>query len=186
MIVWFAAAILTACVLLYTLAPLARAGQLRTAYALSAFVALLALALYAWLGNPNLSAQPAGPRQETQQQALAKIEDGANKLRQSLTQNPDDAAGWALLASSETALSHDEAAAIAFDHAAALTDGERKETFTQQANAARLAGRYEAGKGAWLAGDRKGMEANWRPLLDLLPDGAPLRSELLQKLDAPQ
>ena len=186
MIVWFAAAILTAFVLLYTLAPLARMGKVRTAYALSTFVALLSLALYAWLGNPNLPPQPAGPRQAAQQAALAQIEAGADKLRQSLAANPDDAAGWALLASSETALSHDEAAAIAFDHAAALTDGEEKETFAQQANAARLAERYKAGKAAWLAGDRKGMEANWRPLLDLLPDGAPLRGELLQKLDAPQ
>lgn len=184
--IWLVFAILTAALALYTLAPLAQAGRLRIAYILTVAIGASALGLYLWLGNPDLPAAPAGPRQAAQQAALAQIAAGADKLRQALRDNPDDAQGWALLAKSESALGHDEAAASAYDHAADLTQGEAADDLRLEAKSARIAQLYKAGKAAWTRGDRAGMEANWRPLLALLPDQAPLRGELLQKLDGPR
>lgn len=184
--IWFVFAILTAVGALYMFAPLAQAGKLRAAYGLTALFGGLALGLYLWLGNPDLPPAPAAPRQTAQKAALAQIAAGADKLRQALAADPGDAQGWALLAKSESALGHDEAAAVAYDRAAALTDGETADDLRLEAKAARIAQLYKAGKVAWARGDRAAMEANWRPLLDLLPDEAPLRGELLQKLDAPR
>ena len=183
---WVPAIALTALVVLWAFAPLARAGQPRLALAVSLATALLALAAYLAIGHPDLPDQPVAPRLAARAEALAQIEAGVATLRATLAAQPNDPQGWALLATSEAALGHDEASAIAFERAAALATGDEKDGYAAQAAAARQAVQYKAGLAAEAAGDRLGMERAWRPLVDALPDAAPLRAELLQKLDAPR
>ena len=185
MIVWFIAALALAAILLYTLAPIAKARRQKPAWLASAFIALSATAIYGWLGNPDLSPQPAAPRIAARAVALGEIEAGVAKLRASLAAAPDKG-GYVLLATSLTALGDDTGAAEAYRQAASLSAGEERETLEGQANASRIASLYKAGQAAWAKGDRAAMEAAWRPLLDELPDSAPIRAGILEKLDAPR
>lgn len=68
-----------------------------TASLVLAFVPLLALAVYLWLGNPTMSDQPLAPRLAG---ALDELPPAAvlARLENELRQRPDDVQGWRLLA----------------------------------------------------------------------------------------
>jgi cytochrome c-type biogenesis protein CcmH len=81
-------------------------------------VPLTAALLYAWLGNPDATQQPANRPQVT----AAQIDDMVAGLAARLEQNPDDPKGWAMLGRSYKALGRFELAEKAFSHVGPLLD----------------------------------------------------------------
>ena len=60
-------------------------------------VAVLAFALYAWLGSPNLPAQPLAGRTEVAAQSV-DLEDAIAQIERQLAATPDDLRGWTVIA----------------------------------------------------------------------------------------
>jgi cytochrome c-type biogenesis protein CcmH len=81
-------------------------------------VPLAATILYAWLGNPDATQEPANPPPVT----AAQIDDMVARLAARLQQNPDDPKGWAMLGRSYKALGRFQLAEQAFGHAGAMLD----------------------------------------------------------------
>ena len=62
-----------------------------------ALVAALSFGLYAWLGSPDLPAQPLAERPEAQAETI-DLEAAITRIEAALTANPDDLRGWTVIA----------------------------------------------------------------------------------------
>jgi cytochrome c-type biogenesis protein CcmH len=90
-------------------APARAPGKLMLGIAL--LIPLAGALLYAWLGEPNAARELQGPNISARQ-----IDDMVEQLAARLKKNPDDPAGWVMLARSYRALGRFELAADAFEH----------------------------------------------------------------------
>ena len=120
---WAAVGILAAAAALLVLRPLARAGMgALPAAALAAAPAVLAFALYLWIGQPGLPDMPFGDRDaETRQHAeLLRL---ATDLEARLETAPDDARGWRVLAAAWRGLGRTEETADALARAVQAEGG---------------------------------------------------------------
>ena len=105
---WAAVGVMASAAALLVLRPLARAGMgALPAAALAAAPAVLAFALYLWIGRPGLPDMPFGERDaETRQHAeLLRL---ATDLEARLETAPDDARGWRVLAAAWRGLGRTE------------------------------------------------------------------------------
>jgi cytochrome c-type biogenesis protein CcmH len=104
-------------------APLAPQWLRPTAWALAAFLPILALGLYMVLGQPQ-ALDPMVISEGAPQEHLTpqKIEKMASELRARLKQNPDQVEDWIMLARVERAQDHFDAAAQALATALKLSD----------------------------------------------------------------
>lgn len=91
-----------------------RSGGRAAAWGIGAAIPLVAAVLYVMVGNPG-----AIDREATLQATAAQIESMVERLAAHLRENPDDVAGWKLLARSYGAMGRYEEAAQAYAKAAA-------------------------------------------------------------------
>jgi len=88
------------------------------AIALAVLVPLVAAALYAWLGTPQLlDPQPGQAQAGAKHIEAGQMEAAVARLAQRLESNPDDLQGWAMLARSYRVLGRHDAAVIAYARA---------------------------------------------------------------------
>lgn len=117
------ASLLLTCALGFVLPPLWRpAGesvQRWPVWTVALGVPLLAVSLYAVLGNPN-GLRPASEAARSSDIGPAQVEQMVARLASRLAQQPDDAAGWRMLARSYETLRRFEQAADAYRHLQAL------------------------------------------------------------------
>ena len=120
---WAAAGALASAAALLVLRPLARAGTgALPAAALAAAPAVLAFALYLWIGRPGLPDMPLGERgaEAAQQAELLRL---ASRLEAQLEAAPDDARGWRVLAGTWRILGRTEETADALARAVQAEGG---------------------------------------------------------------
>ena len=120
---WAVVGALAAGAALLVLRPLARAGMgALPAAALAAAPAVLAFALYVWIGQPGLPDMPLSARDvETRQQAeLLRL---TSDLEARLETAPDDARGWRVLAAAWRGLGRTEETANALARAVQAEGG---------------------------------------------------------------
>ena len=95
-------------------------GGRKTALALLIVIPLAAVAAYSLLGNP----QGLDPMHTQARMSPQDIEGMLGKLVEKLKKNPDDSAGWVMLARSYKALGRYAESAEAYEHGGALLDTE--------------------------------------------------------------
>jgi cytochrome c-type biogenesis protein CcmH len=173
------------------------------AYGVATAIPIGVIALYLAVGNPK-ALSPSLPTAESPAQAsrqgapmsAQQIAANVDKLAKRLEQNPNDAAGWLMLARSYTSMERFSDAASAYARAIALNDGDATvwadyAEALALSNGQRLAGKPTdainralqidpknqkalalAGSAAYEAGDYQKAVDHWRKLLPLLPPGS--------------
>lgn len=180
-------------------------------FALMGLIPLLAVMLYAGLGNFNAinpTPEMLASKKDPQQDAIIQMVEG---LAQKMQANPNNAEGWMMLGKSYKHLEQYDKAIDAYEHAYKLL-GDKTDVMLEYAEALSLANdELIAGKSAdlvfkvlakepnnpnalWLAGMAKAQagefmaaKKHWTQLADILPKGSEALQEtqdLLTKLDA--
>ena len=187
---WVLAAVLCAVCTAVLLAPLRQFRWLSGG--LMVALPLLSLALYGYGGHPDLPDQPLATRDTSLRDQRQLALNAALRLADRLKTDPQDLPGWALLGQSWLVLGHPQAAADAFERAAALASGDRQNTLKLAeiealvtaddgeigARARTLiaelrdrapdlpAVRYYQGLSLWQAGEMAGARKIWQALRD--------------------
>ena len=179
--------------------------SLRAVQGVLAAVPLAGVALYLWIGSPNLPGQPLTARQAAPT-AASPVEDLVGRVEAELKKNPGDARGWTVIAPVYMQMKRHDDAAYAYSQIMRLK-GEALEPLLGFAEAALLANNGVVNDGVkraaeralilkpdrvepkvWLAlgkeqdGDIKGAIADYKALLASSPADAPWAGPLTQQL----
>jgi cytochrome c-type biogenesis protein CcmH len=179
--------------------------SLRAVQGLLAAVPVAGVALYLWIGSPNLPGQPLTARQAAPT-AASPVEDLVGRVEAELKKNQDDARGWTVIAPVYMQMKRYDDAAYAFSQIMRLK-GEAIEPLLGFAEAALLANKGIVNDGVkraaervlvltpdrvepkvWLAlgkeqdGDIKGAIADYKALLASSPADAPWAGPITQQV----
>ncbi|MCC6919396.1 MAG: c-type cytochrome biogenesis protein CcmI [Alphaproteobacteria bacterium] len=175
---------------------------------LGVLMPLAALALYAWLGRPDLPAQPLASRDMNAAMAQASLDEIAETLFQKLAMEPNKPDGWVLLGRTYMRLEQFDQAAMAFGQAIAwLGPAAKAEHYSAYGEALTLAAggrvtqdakaafekalaldpkdapaRYYLAQAKAQAGDTAGAKADLEALLADTPADAPQRPMIEQTI----